>query len=435
MGGIRKNNFLLIGISHKTASIENREKFSFNGDTIPEALKDLKKKCGIKSCVILSTCNRTEIYAYIGKPHDEVREKVNEYILEKTGEGKSFLKYFYFLEGMDVVGHLFEVASGLDSMIVGEPEIFGQVKNAYAVALENNSTNTAINRLFHHAFQVGKEIRSNTSIGEGAVSLSSSAVILAQKIFGSLRTRSVLLVGTGKIGKLCAKQLRDSGIETLYIANRTSQHAVDLAKELSGEVIPFEKMEKKYETVDIIITSIATPEPLITKSRMESHMDVRAGKPLYLIDLGVPRNIDSETAGIENIHLFNIDNLENITSDNLVKRKKEAEKAKEIVNKEVDEYASWIRERDVIPAIQDLHNKCEEIRSEELEKMKNRVSPETYEAIDRVTQRLVRKILHKPTITVRGSESGDARSRLIESINELFIDDPGKNKDNQDKDS
>jgi glutamyl-tRNA reductase len=423
MGSIQKNNFLLIGISHKTASIENREKFSFTNDTAPDFSRVLKKKCGINGSVILSTCNRTEIYAYVEKPHDEVRKNVEACILERTGEKRSYLKYFYVQEGIDVIRHLFMVASGLDSMIVGEPEIFGQVKNAYAVALEHKYTNAAINRLFHHAFQVGKIIRHTTAIGEGAVSLSSSAVMLAQKLFGSLGKRSALLIGTGKIGKLCAKQLRDAGIESLYISNRTKKYAETLAKELSGEVVPFEYIDKTFEEVDIIITSIISPEPLITKEGMESHMDDRGGKPLYLIDLGVPRNIDPNTAKIENIHLFNIDSLESISSDNLDKRKQEAEKAQDIINKEVDEYITWIKEREVIPAIQDLHGRCEDIRTEELDKLKNRVSPETFREIDRVTQRIVRKILHKPTITVRCSESDDDRSRLISSINELFIND------------
>ncbi|MFC1541945.1 glutamyl-tRNA reductase [Candidatus Latescibacterota bacterium] len=435
MGGIRKNDFLMIGISHKTAPIEKREKFSFNTDTLSVALDDLKRKCGIRNCVILSTCNRTEIYAYISKSHDKVRENINTYILEKTGERKEYLEFFYFLEGTDVIGHLFEVASGLDSMIVGEPEIFGQVKYAYSVAYKNNCTNTALNRLFHHTFQVGKQIRNCTSIGEGAVSLSSSAVILAQKIFGSLRDRSVLLVGTGKIGKLCAKQLRDTGIDTLYISNRTGENAFILAKELSGEVVPYEEIENIFVKADIIITSIASPEPLITKNQMKHHMAERTGKPLYLIDLGVPRNIEPETAEIKNIHLFNIDNLENITSGNLEKRKSEAEKAKKIIKKEVDEYCTWINEREVMPAIQNLHNKCEDIRADEIEKIKNRVSPETYAAIDRITKRIVKKILHKPTVTMRVSESGETRERLIESINELFIDDSDNNNTNLDNDS
>lgn len=424
MGRIEKDNFLLIGISHKAAPIEIREKFSFNSENISTELTDINKINGLSECVVLSTCNRTEIYALITRPVEEIREKINQYILNTSGTERDFLKYFYYLDGSQVIEHLFNVTSGLDSMILGEPEIFGQVKKAYTLACEYKCTGPAINRLFHHAFQVGKQIRNVTSIGEGAVSVSSAAVVLARKIFGSLKDRTVLLVGAGKIGKLCAKQLIDSGIERLYIANRTYDHAVALAEELSGKVIPFEKMEEMYEKVDIIITSVTSSEPLITKNRLIEHIERRNGRPLSIIDLGVPRNIEPETAQIENIHLFNIDDLEDVTLDNRDRRKNEAEKARKIIKKEVDEYCSWLKEREVIPVIQNLHEKCENIRLEELEKIKNKVSSETLDAINLVTRRIVRKILHNPTITVRASKSGETRKRLLESINELFIKDP-----------
>lgn len=428
MEGIKKNNFLLIGISHKTASIEKREKFSFNSENISGVLNDINRISGIRSCVVLSTCNRTEIYAYINKPFEEVCERVNQYVLDRSGADKDFLKYFYYLEGTGVIEHLFNVTCGLDSMIIGEPQIFGQVKSAYALACDNKCTNPATNRLFHHAFQVGKQIRNVTSIGEGAVSIGSAAVILAIQIFGSLKKRTVLLVGAGKIGKLCAKQLTESGIERLYITNRTAEHADALAKELSGEVIPFEKMDEMYEKADIIITSITSSTPLITKNNLVNHIDKRNGEPLSLIDLGVPRNIDPEAAKIENTHLFNVDDLEDVTLDNRDRRKNEAEKARKIIKKEVDEYCTWIKEREVIPAIQNLYKKCENIRKEELEKIKHRVSSETYDAIDLVTRKIVRKILHKPTITVRASESGEVRKHLLESINKLFINDSDSRK-------
>ena len=423
MGWIEKDNFLLIGISHKTAPIKIREKFSFNSENISTELNKINRISGIDECVVLSTCNRTEIYALINKPAEEIFEKINQHILDISGAGKDFLKHFYYLDGSQVIEHLFNVTCGLDSMILGEPEIFGQVKNAYALACDYKSTGPVINRLFHHAFQVGKQIRNVTSIGEGAVSVSSAAVVLAKKIFGGLKDCTVLLVGAGKIGKLCAKQLTDSGIAKLYITNRTYDHAAALAEELSAEVIPFEKMEKMYEKVDIIITSITSPEPLITKNRLNKYIEQRNGRPLTIIDLGVPRNIEPEATQIENIHLFNIDNLEDVTLDNRDRRKIEDEKARKIIKKEVDEYCIWLKEREVIPVIQNLHEKCENIRLEELEKIKNRVSSETYEAIDQITRRIVRKLLHNPTITVRATKSGDIRKRLLESINELFIKD------------
>ena len=263
MGRIGKDNFLLIGISYKNAPIEIREKFSINKEKLSGVLTEIKvnKINGIQECVILSTCNRTEIYAVINKPPEEVCERVYDYILDITGEDTDFLRYFNYHNGTQVIEHLFTVTCGLDSMILGEPQIFGQVKDAYAAAYDNNCTGPAINRLFHHAFQVGKQIRNITSIGEGAISVGSAAVVLAKKIFGSLKGKTVLLVGAGKIGKLCARQLIDSGIEQLILTNRTIEHANALAKELSGKVLPFEKMEEMYEKADIIITSVTSSDP------------------------------------------------------------------------------------------------------------------------------------------------------------------------------
>lgn len=433
MGRIGKDNFLLIGISYKNAPIEIREKFSINKEKLSGVLTEIKvnKINGIQECVILSTCNRTEIYAVINKPPEEVCERVYNYILDFAGEDRDFLRYFKNLTGTQVIEHLFNVTCGLDSMILGEPQIFGQVKDAYAAAYDNNCTGPAINRLFHHAFQVGKQIRNITSIGEGAISVGSAAVVLAKKIFGSLKGKTVLLVGAGKIGKLCARQLIDSGIEQLILTNRTIEHANALAKELSGKVLPFEKMEEMYEKADIIITSVTSSEPIITRKNLLERIESRNGKPLSLIDLGVPRNIEPEAAKIKNVHLFNIDDLEEVTLGNLDKRKNEVGKAKEIINKEVNEYLSWLKEREVIPTINNLRKKCENIRIEELEKIKNRVNPETFQAIDLITRRIVRKILHNPTKTVRTSESKETRKRLLESIHELFIEESDANEQSE----
>ncbi len=421
MGRIEKDNFLVVGISHKTAPIEIREKFTFNDDEISTVLTRVYELSGIRECVILSTCNRTEIYALADKAPEEVRKRIGQFILEFTGERDDFLTYLYYLNGTDMIEHLFHVTCGLDSMILGETQIFGQVKNAYASACDSKFTGTAINRLFHHAFQVGKNIRNATSIGEGAVSVSSAAVNLAKEIFGSLKKHSILLVGAGKIGKLCVKQLVDCGIEGLYITNRTSERASALAEELSGEVIPYDTMEDMYKTVDIIITSVASCMPILTKTGLIPHIEHRTGKPLFLIDLGVPRNIDPDVAGIESVHLYNIDNLEDVTLENQDKRKNEAEKAKEIIKKEVLEYCNWLKEREVIPVIRDLRKKCESIRQEELERIKNTVSSKTFQTVDLATRRIVRKILHDPTVALRSSKSGETRKRLLESIHDLFI--------------
>ncbi|MFC1691903.1 glutamyl-tRNA reductase [Candidatus Latescibacterota bacterium] len=419
---LRKENFILIGISYKTAPVEIRERFSFNKESISAALKEIHNLNGIRECVVVSTCNRTEIYAFICKPPDEVREEINRYILEVSGMEEAFLRHFFFYTGNKVIEHLFNVTSGLESMILGETQIFGQIKYSYAKACETGCTGSVLNRLFHQAFQVGKLIRNKTSISEGIVSVSSAAVLLGKKIFGGLEKRKVLLVGAGKIGKICAKQLVDNGIKELYITNRTSERANELAEELSGKIIPFESMAEIFDNVDIIITSAASRLPLITKNLLIKNIKHRNGNPLVLIDLGVPRNIEPDVAEIKNTHLFNIDNLEDVTVGNRDRRKTEAVKAKEIIGEKIDDYCTWLEEREVIPVINNLRKKCENIRLEELKIINNRVSAETYEAINLVTRRIVRKILHNPTITMRTSESGEVRDRLVESIKELFID-------------
>ena len=416
--------FLLTGISYKTAPVEIREHFSFSADRIPGLLHDISEIDGISECVAISTCNRTEIYMLTDKPQDEVERRIGEYILSVSGMDGDFLEHFYTYRGREVVDHLFHVTGGLDSMIIGETQILGQVKTSYALACDNGKTGSVFNRLFHLAFQVRKQIRNKTLIGKGVVSVSSAAVLLAKDVFGCLKDKRVLLVGTGKIGTLCAKQLIDSGVSELFITNRTYEHAEELAGELSGDVIPFEKMPEMFDKVDIIITSVTSSVPIITKENLAIHRSSRTGAPLTLIDMGVPRNIDPGVADIENIHLFNIDDLEDVTMGNRDKRKIEAGKAKAIIAQKLEEFFAWLKEREIIPAISRLRKNCENIRLEELKKINNTVTEDTFNTIDMVTRRIVRKILHNPTITVRTTESCEDRKRLIDTINELFISEP-----------
>ncbi|MFC1541222.1 glutamyl-tRNA reductase [Candidatus Latescibacterota bacterium] len=418
------NNFLLIGISYRTAPVDIREHFSFTADRIPGLLDEISEIEGVSECVAVSTCNRTEIYMLTDKPHTEVERNVGRYICDVSGKDDDFLDHFYTYRGREVVEQLFQVTSGLDSMIIGETQILGQVKSSFALACDNGKTGPVFNRLFHLAFQVRKQIRNETSIGKGVVSVSSAAVLLAKDVFGCLKRKKVLLVGTGKIGTLCAKQLIDSGVSELYIANRTYEHAAELAEELSGAVIPFEDMHNMFNKVDIIITSVTSSAQIVTKKIMNKYRNPKTGAPVTLIDMGVPRNIDPGVTELENIHLFNIDDLENVTLKNRDKRKNEAVKAKAIIVRKAEEFYSWLKEREIVPAINKLRKKCEHIRVEELKKINHTVTEETFNTIDLVTRRIVRKILHNPTITVRSSESDEDRRRLIETINELFINEP-----------
>jgi len=421
MGRIRKNHFLLIGLSHKTAPVEVREEVSFDTDSYPDVLRGIRALPGIAECVLLSTCNRTEVYAITaGKPRD-AESRLGEFILRAAGAGKDVADCFYTLRGEKVIEHLFRVVSGLDSMILGEPQIFGQVKDAYAAACDAKTTGPILNRLFHHAFRAGKLVRNSTAVGEGAVSVSFAAVEQAKKVFADLEGRSVLLIGAGKTGELSAKRLLDSGVGRLYIANRTRERARELTGKLAGEAVPFDELYDVMERVDIVISSVASREPVVTRALLLPHVVSRRGGPLLLIDLGVPRNVEPEVAGMDGVTLFNIDDLEGLTLDNMDRRRLEAEKAGELISGEVGEFCSWLSEREIIPVIRGLHVKCENIRLEEMEKIRNKVAPETYETIDVVTRRIVRKILHNPVIAMRGAVSDTVRERLLESVEELFI--------------
>lgn len=421
MTPLELEHFLLIGISYKTSPVEIREKFSFGKEAVAQVLSDIMKIDGIGECVLLSTCNRTELYLVTDGPVDDVRERLNAFIFGVSGQDENYLRFFYFRRGIEVIEHLFDVSCGLDSMIVGENQIFGQIKHAYSVACDLSCTGALFNRLFHQAFSVGKQVRSSTSICEGIVSVSSAAIMLGKKVMGDLKHRNALLVGAGKIGKMCARQLVESGIDTLYITNRTTQRAVEVADELSGRTIPFESMREMFDTVDIVITSVDSPEPLITKQHIEKYRTESSDKPFAIIDLGVPRNVDQNVTSLKNVYLFNIDNLQDVTNENHGKRKREVTKAREIIKKAVDDYCSWLFDREIVPVIHNLYEKCETIRLIELNRISKKFDDATIEAIDLVTRRIVRKILHNPTITIRASESVHERNRLLESIHELFI--------------
>jgi len=414
----------LIGISHKTAPVEIREKFTFSRESVPAVLESIRRTDGVRECVLVSTCNRTEIYyTFMGAPRAS-GDAVDRMVLDAAGCDTACLDRFYFLRGRKAVEHLFSVACGFDSLVIGETQIFGQLKAFYALACDSGCTGTVFNRLFHLSFRAGKQIRSTTSVGEGVVSVSSAAVMLARKVSGGLNGKNVLLIGAGKIGKLCAQQLTGAGIGELLITNRTIERAEALAGDLPGTVVPFEKIPETIGAVDIVVTSVTSPTPLITKTLLAKHLEGRGAKPIIFIDMGVPRNVAPEAADLENVHVFNIDDLEEITRENRDRRLREKDKAGAIIDDMVDEFGEWLKEQEVIPAINSLRAKCENIRIEELGRISNKVSAETYEVIEIVTRRIVRKILHNPIITMRTSECGESRRRLIESIHELFIADP-----------
>jgi len=340
---------VVVGLSHKTAPVEVREKFSFAGDKLDRALQELIKADAISEGVILSTCNRVEIYAN-ARNADEGRESILNLFSSFHGVNlKDFEANFYQHNFKDAINHILCVASSLDSMVVGEPQILGQLKQAYSKALEYKTTGATLNHLFHKSFNVAKCIRSETGIAKNAVSISFAAVELARKIFGSLESRRAMIIGAGEMSELVARHLLSNGIKSIYVVNRTVSKAEELAKEFEGIVVPYETIEENLYLADIVITSTGAPHFILGKKEIEYTIAKRKNDPLFLIDIAVPRDLDPEINKVNDVYLYDIDDLDSVIQANLAERKKEAVQAQEIIDKEIDNVVSWLSGRDVVP--------------------------------------------------------------------------------------
>jgi glutamyl-tRNA reductase len=325
-------NIQLLGLNHKSAPIEIREKASFSENKMEAALASLKEYKVIEECLILSTCNRTEIYV-VSSDCDSGLGCLWDFISRSMGMAESEInKYFYILENKFAIEHLFRVAASLDSMIIGETQIFGQVKDAYFKARELNSLGRNLDAVFEEAIKVGKKVRAQTQIGKGAISTSTAAIELSRKIFESLEDKKVLIIGAGKIGELTVKNLSSRGIKTVIVANRTLIKAQELAERFCGEAIKFENIFDYMRLSDIIISSTSAPHFVITAADVAKVMRARNNAPLFLIDLGLPRNIEPSTNAIENVYLYNIDDLAQVCDANLSQRRSESQKAEKIVD-------------------------------------------------------------------------------------------------------
>jgi glutamyl-tRNA reductase len=338
-------NIHVLGLNHKTAPIDVREKLSFPQDTLAAALTELKGCDFVEEDVILSTCNRTEIYAAVedlGAGLDSLKRFI-------AGAGsvspRELESYFYSFSGKEAVRHLFRVAASLDSMIVGETQIFGQVKDAYVRAMEANTSGKRLNGLFEEAIRVGKRVRTETGIGKGAVSVSTAAIELSRKIFESLEGKKVLIVGAGKIGELTVKNLYSRGVLTVVVANRTFEKAVELARAFRGSAIRFEEIAQALKEADIVISSTSAPHYILKAQDIAAVMRGRNNNPLFLIDLGLPRNIDPAVNEVDNVYVYNIDDLAQVRDANIKDRMKEARKAEAIVEGCVEAACQRMRER------------------------------------------------------------------------------------------
>ncbi len=361
-------NLIIVGLNHKTSPVEIREKLSFPADTISEPLIKLTNHYGLNEAVVLSTCNRVEVLAITGDMEKgvwQVKRFLSDYHnipLEKLDE------HLYSHCGEEAVKHLFRVASGLDSMVMGEPQILGQVKDSYGYAVQHNTAGVVVNKLYHKAFQVAKRIRTETKIGESAVSISFAAVELARKIFGNLTGHNVMLLGAGEMAELAARHLMSNGVREIMVANRTYEKAIELVKGFGGTAIMFREFPHYLKNADIVIASTGSPDFIIKPDQVREVMRERKQKPMFFIDISVPRNIDPLVNNIDNAYVYNVDDLQGVVQANLQERSKEAGAAEGIIVEEIEKFYRWIKSLDVVPTIIALRQCCDGIRKAELNK-------------------------------------------------------------------
>lgn len=417
-------NLLTIGISHHTASVEVREKMWLSDDEARAALAQLKDQF-FSECVLVSTCNRTEVYGLLppDRPVDD-RELRKFMIAFKKAAPEVQPDHFAVLSAGNAVHQLFRVASGIDSMVIGDIQILSQVKDAFSLAREAGALGPVTDRLMQIALRVGKRVRTETSICEGAVSVSYAAVELASKIFSDLGRKSVLLIGAGETGELTLKHFVSKGIGSARIANRTREKAEALAASLGGSVVDFDDLASAAGLVDIVVTSVTSPGHILLAGEIQKSMRRRGNLPLIIIDIGVPRNVDPAARRIENVFLYDIDSLQTMVDRNLERRKEEIPKVNAIIREEMVEFFSWHNSLQVGPTIKDLRDVFEAVRSQEVERNLNRFRKEDREMLEMVTKQLVNKLLHTPMTVLRQSaESGNGQPetvRRVQTLRELF---------------
>lgn len=414
-------NILVIGLNHKTASIDIREKVAFDGPKLGKAIDILKNSPDVSENIILSTCNRVEIYANV-RDTASGTESIKKFIADFHGVSREALdKSLYVYSGKNALIHIFRVTSSLDSMIVGEPQILGQLKEAFDFALNKKSTGVFLNRLMKKAISVAKRIRTETKIGESAVSISFAAVELAKKIFEDLSTKSFMLIGAGEMAELAAKHLISNGVKDVLVTNRTHERAEELAREFNGKAVEFDKFLQELLHTDIVICSTGAPNYILLKEQMHKIMRQRKNKPMFIIDISVPRNIDPEINHIDNIYLYDIDDLQGVVGTNIQERSKEAEKAERIVDEEVEGFLKWQASLSAVPTIIALREKAEAIRKEELEKTLVKlgsISEQDIKSIEALTNSIVYKLMHLPTAALK-SEIED-KDIMVDIIRRLF---------------
>jgi len=411
------------GLNHRTAPVELREQLAVEEDKLRELLREAQAAGIADELVIVSTCNRVEVYGVAEVP-GEARAAIFRRLCRQRGVDPATVEpvLYTHLDG-DAVHHGFRVAASLDSMMVGESQILGQVKDGFALAQSCETVGPTLHTFFTQAFAVAKKVRTETEIGHHAVSVSFAAVELARKIFAGLGGKSVLLVGAGKMGELAARHLVEQGAFPIYVVNRTWSRAHDMARALSGTALPFDELATALASVDIVITSTGAPEPVIARQTVQAIMHGRRGRPLFFIDIAVPRDVEATVNTLDDVYCYDIDDLKQVVDANIRERAREAQRAESLVEREVAKFRARLSDVEVIPTIVSLRERLEGIRVSEVRKALSRLpeaSPETRAAMEALSSAIVNKILHAPITKLRESSRAGAGRSWTELVHELF---------------
>lgn len=420
-----------LGLNHTTAPVEVREKLAFAASSQPLALRQLLEDYGMAEAAILSTCNRTEIYAVC--EGEETGGHLRRFLSEVHDLDLTHLEScFYEFSGTDVSLHLFGVASGIDSLVIGESEILGQVRQALETAQQSGSARLLINELFQRALKIGKLARTETDIGRGRLSVSTAAVELAGQIFDSLEGRDALLLGAGEMAELTAQYLVDGGIRKLVLANRTHDRAVELARRFRGEAIPLDELPSRLAAVDIVISSTSAPDFLILPDMVRAAMRHRRGRPLFLIDIAVPRDVDPLVRQIDNVFLFDIDDLDQVVAANRKEREDEIRSVQSLIDEEQADFLHWLKALGTGPLIVELRRHADELRRQELDRWSGKLShlsEDDRHTVEAALQGYANKLLHQPLVQIRKLANTENGYLHLDTVRRLFNLDGHKNPD------
>jgi glutamyl-tRNA reductase len=416
--------YQLIGVNHKSAPLEVRERLAIPESRLPDTCRDLTAHPGIEEGVIISTCNRVEVITHTANGAADLRGFLHEHFHLTAQDLDAHL---YEFREKDAVRHVFRVASSLDSMVVGEAQILGQVKEAYATARAVGAVRGQLDQLFTRAFAVAKRVRSETAVGSSSVSIASVAVELAKKIFGTLQGKNVFIVGAGKMSELAARHLMAHGCGSIFVANRTYERAIGLAHKFNGQAIKFDDLYDNCDRADIVITSTGAPHAIFRREHGEQFLARRKNRPMFFIDIAVPRDVAPEMAKLDGIFAYDIDDLQQAVSSHVADRGKEAELAEAIITSEVENFTARFEARlhtlDVVPTIVSLQDHLETIRQTEIERVRGRMGPLTREqemAVEALTRGIINKVMHTPVTTLKTAAGEAEATTVIDVVRRLF---------------